>query len=327
VGDEQKEFMYRYLLRRLIQAIPTLIIVSILIFLVTRLIPGTIIDIIAGLDSKILTEEQIKALSKLYGLDQPLIKQYFVWLASIIHGNMGYSFRTGQAVVQEIAARLPCTLELTLLATLISIVLGIPLGLFAAVKHNSLIDLICTFFAICGISIPKVWLGVLIIFILSRFFGWLPPLGTFIPFHINPVGSLEQLVFPALVLAFDVAATIARLTRSSMLEILHQNYIITAFSKGLPASSIYFRHCLKNALIPIITALGIQVGYMLAGAIAVEQIFTLPGIGTLLLSAIARRDYPVIQGTILFIAFAFILVNLFVDVLYGIINPKIRLEV
>ncbi len=317
--------MQRYLAQRLIAFIPTLFGISIVIFIVMRLLPGDAINAMVGTSFK-LTDAQIAALRAYFGFDKPLYEQYWIWLTAALRGDFGFSVRSGIPVLPEILARFPLTFELAILAMLIATTIGIPIGILAAVKRDSTIDLAGRLFALIGLALPNFWMGTLIILVLSVAFGVLPTSGDYTDFVQDPVTNLKQLFFPALTLGFAFSASVMRTTRSSMLEELRQDYTRTARGKGLKEQAVIVGHCLKNALIPIITIIGLETGYLFGGAIIVEEVFALPGIGRYLLTGIAQRDYAVVQGTVIFIAFNFVLINLIADLAYAFVNPRIRYD-
>ena len=317
--------MQRYLAQRLIAFIPTLLGISILVFLVMHLIPGDAISAMIGTTFK-LTDAQAASLRAYYGLDKSLPEQYWLWLSAALHGDLGLSVRSGQPVLSEILDRFPLTFELALLAMVIALVIGIPIGVIAAVKRDSLLDIAGRMFALVGLALPNFWMGTLIILILSVEFGLSPNSGDYTDFFKNPFANLSQLIFPAITLGFAFSASVMRTTRSSLLEELRQDYARTARGKGLRENRVILGHCLKNALIPVITIVGLETGYLFGGAIIVEEVFALPGIGQLLLNGISQRDYAVVQGTIVFIAFNFVLINLLADMAYAFVNPRIRYE-
>jgi peptide/nickel transport system permease protein len=317
--------MTRYLVQRLIAFVPTLFGISIIVFVVMHLIPGDSISAMIGTQFK-LTDAQAAALRQYFGLDKPLPEQYVHWLLSALHGDFGYSVRSGQPVLSDILSHFPLTLELAFFAMLIALALGIPIGVVSAVKRDSLVDLVGRLFALVGLALPNFWMGTLIILVLSLYFQILPNAGNYVDLLQNPVENLKQMIFPAITLGFAVSADIMRTVRSAMLEELRQDYARTARGKGLRESAVVIGHCLKNALIPIITIVGLEVGYLFGGAVIVEDVFALPGIGRLLLDAIGERDYAVVQGTIVFIAFVFVLVNLLTDLAYAWVNPRIHYD-
>lgn len=315
--------MLRYLTQRLIAFIPTLIGISILVFAAIRLIPGDIITATLGTEAGMLTAAQRASLERYYGLDKPPVEQYFIWLGEALQGNLGESVRHGRPVLELITGRFPLTLELALLAVLIALIIGIPFGLLAAIRHNTWLDFAGRLFALVGLAVPNFLLGTLIIFVLSVYFKILPNAGDYVDFATDPLRNLQQMIFPAITLGFAFAASVMRMTRSSMLEVLGEDYVRTARSKGLPERSVITRHSLRNALIPVVTLIGIEMGYLLGGAFIVEQIFALPGLGRLLINAISQRDYALVQGTVLFMALNFVAINLLIDMIYAAIDPRI----
>ena len=316
--------MSRYLAVRLLGAVPTLIGVSLLTFLFIRLIPGDAIAARLG-TSTVLTPDQLASLRAYFGLDQPLPLQYWNWISSLVRGDAGFSIRTGRPVWVEIGERLPATLELAAAAALIAIVVGIPLGLLSAMRPRTRIDLAARIGGLIGLSLPSFWLGTLIIVLFSLYLRWLPNTGGYVDLFRDPLGNLRLLLFPALTLGVALAAATMRMTRSAMLDVLHADYVRTATAKGLRPSLIVRRHVLKNGLIVVVTLLGIQVGQLLGGAVVVEEIFSIPGVGRMLLTAIVQRDYALVQGGVLAIAILFVAVNIVVDLLYGYLDPRIRL--
>ena len=316
--------MSRYVAVRLLAALPTLIGVSLLTFLFIRLIPGDAIAARLG-TSTALTPEQLASLRAYFGLDQPLPVQYWTWLSSLLRGDAGYSIRTGRPVIVEIAERLPVTLELAAAATLIAVFIGMPLGLLSAMRPGTRVDLATRIGGLIGLSLPSFWLGTLIIVLFSLYLRWLPNTGGYVDFVQDPLGNLRLLLFPAITLGVALAAATMRMTRSAMLDVLGADYVRTARAKGLQASLIVRRHVLKNGLIVVVTLLGIQVGQLLGGAVVVEEIFSIPGVGRMLLTAIVQRDYALVQGGVLVIAILFVAVNILVDLLYGYLDPRIRL--
>jgi peptide/nickel transport system permease protein len=320
---ESLPVMLRYLARRAIAFIPTLIGVSILVFFAIRLVPGDAIIAMLGTEAGMLTEVQRESLREYFGLDRPAVEQYFVWAGNVAQGDLGYSMRFGQPVLTVILQRFPVTLQLALMSMIIAVLLGVSIGILSAVRHNSFVDLIGRMFALVGLAMPNFLLGTLIIFVLSVYFGILPTSGDYVEFSRDPLRNLSQLIFPAITLGFGFAASVMRTTRSAMLEVLNEDYIRTARSKGLSQHLVIRRHALRNALIPVVTLIGVEMGYLLGGAVIVEEIFALPGIGRLALNAIARRDYALVQGVTLFIAFNFVLINLLVDLVYAALDPRI----
>ena len=298
--------------------------VSLLTFLFIRLIPGDAIAARLG-TSTALTPEQLASLRAYFGLDQPLPLQYWNWLTSVLRGDAGYSIRTGRPVFLEIAQRLPATLELALAATAIALAVGLPLGLLSALRPRSRLDVAGRIGGLVGLSLPNFWLGTLIIVLFSLYLRWLPNTGGYVDFLQDPLGNLRLLIFPAITLGLALAAATMRMTRSAMLDVLGADFVRTANAKGLAPRVVLRRHVLKNGLIVVITLLGIQVGQLLGGAVVVEEIFSVPGVGRLLLNAIVQRDYALVQGAVLVIAILFVVLNIVVDLLYGYLDPRIRL--
>jgi peptide/nickel transport system permease protein len=315
--------MGRYLAQRLAGAIPTLLGVSVLTFAFIRLIPGDAIAARLG-TSTALTPEQLASLRSYFGLDQPLPVQFWTWLTSLLHGDAGYSIRTGRPVLVEIAQRLPATLELALAAAVIAVALGVPLGLLSALRPHSRLDVIARIGGLVALSLPSFWLGTLIIVLFSLYLRWLPNTGGYVEFTQDPLANLGLLLFPSITLGLGLAAATMRMTRSAMLDVLGADYVRTATAKGLAPRVVVRRHVLKNGLIVVVTLLGIQVGQLLGGAVVVEEIFSVPGVGRMLLAAIVQRDYALVQGAVLGIAMLFVAVNIIVDLLYGYLDPRIR---
>lgn len=314
----------RYLARRAVWTVVALIGVSVLIFLLVRLLPGNIVDIIAGTEGQ-LSRQQRAAVLHEFGLDKPLPVQYLLWLGNMLQGNFGWSFRTGQPVAALIASRLPITIELTVLAVLSVAFVGIPLGVAASVSRSLRVRTLVQIVGVLGLSLPNFWIAVLLIIGASSLFGWLPSLIYVSPW-VNPWVNLQQMLLPVTSLALGLSAVVVRMTRSSMLEVLGQDFIRVARAKGLAARAVLLRHALSNALIPIVTVLGLQTGFLLGGVVITEQIFGLPGLGWTLLNGVYQRDYPVVQGTVMVFAVTFVLVNLLVDLLYTYFDPRIRYD-
>jgi peptide/nickel transport system permease protein len=315
----------RYLARRLVSLVPTLLGVSLLTFLFLRLIPGDAIAVRLG-TATVLTPEQLAELRAYLGLDRPLHLQYLGWLGAVLRGDAGYSLRTGQPVAREIAARLPVTLELALGAALVALATGLPLGVLSALRPNTRLDLCARTFGLLGLSLPNFWLGTLLVLLFARYLRWMPNTGGYAGPQEDLAANLRFLLFPAVTLGVAMAAVVMRTTRSAMLDVLEMDYIRTARAKGLAATGVVGRHALRNSLIVVVTILGVQVGYLLSGAVVVEEIFSVPGLGRMLLTAINQRDYALVQGAVLVIATLFVATNTVVDVLYGWLDPRIRLR-
>jgi peptide/nickel transport system permease protein len=317
--------MRNYIIKRLLIMIPTLLGISIVVFLIIRMIPGDTITAMIGTSFQ-LTDAQAASLRAYFGLDRPLPEQYIRWLWAALHGDFGISVRTATPVLHEILSRFPLTVELTLLAMFIALIIGIPIGILSAVKRDTIFDLFGRLIALIGMALPNFWMGTLIIYVLSVYFHILPNSGDYTDFLVNPVLNLKQLIFPAITLGFAFSAAVMRTTRSSLLDELHKEYAQTARAKGRPETQVILIHCFRNTLIPIITLVGFETGYLFGGAVIVEQVYAMPGMGRLLLDAISQRDYALVQGTILFIAFIFVVVNLLTDLAYALVNPRIRYE-
>ncbi len=310
--------MLRYILRRLCLMLFVLLCVSVITFSLMHVVPGDPAEIIAeqryGEDA---TGQVVEMVREEKGLDQPLITQYVNWLGGILQGDFGESFRTQRPVFQEIMSRIPATAELALAAMAVSLAIAIPVGIISATRQYSFLDNLSTIGAMLGVSVPNFWLGMILILIFSVHFGWLPVYGR---------GDLQHLVLVAVTLGTGMAAVTTRMIRSSMLEVLKQDYIRTARAKGLNEKTVLYKHALKNAFIPVITIVGLQFGALLEGAVVVEIVFAWPGIGRLLVDSVQARDFPAVQGCVLVIAFIYVVVNLLVDISYAFLDPKVRLE-
>lgn len=313
--------MLTYTLRRIAISLLVLLGLSILVFFIARLVPGDTVTAMLGLN---YTEADAQRLREQYGLDRPLPVQYLLWLSNIVRGDLGTSI-SGTPVASEIANALPVTLELMVIALLFALLLGIPAGVFAAVGRNSTADYLATFGGLVGLSIPGFWLGAMLILVFALWLGWLPS-GTFVPLTVDPVANLKHMILPGIALGLAVAAVVMRMTRTSMLTVLDQDYIRTAHAKGVARPRVFFKHALKNALVPVLTIMGIQAGYLLGGSVVIEEVFSLSGVGRLVLRAIGDRDYPLLQGVILLIGTGFLVINLVVDLLYGLIDPRMRVQ-
>jgi len=299
--------------RRLASAIPVLIGVSLIVFLMMRLLPGDVAQLI--LSDWGASRDQVEQLREQLGLNDPLWLQYYNFATRALQGDLGRSVHTNRPVLAEVLSQFPSTIELTLAAIGFAVLLGVPLGTIAALRHNSALDNSSMLISLVGVSMPSFWLGLLLIFTFSLTLGWFPATGR---------GGMERLVLPAVTLGFIAAATIARLVRSSMLEVLRQEYVLVAHAKGLSGWAVIWRHAMRNALIPVITIVGLQFGNLLAGAVIVETVFTRPGLGRLTITAILGKDFTLVQGAILFTATVYIVVNLLVDLSYSFIDPRIR---
>ena len=313
----------RFLRARLIDLAVVMFGVSVLTFLMIRLIPGDAVAIMLGANTEV-TPERVAELRARIGLDQPFLTQYLAWIGAALTGDLGVSLWTRRPVAAEIAAHVWPTLQLTAMALVIGAGLAVPLGVLMARLRGRGWDVALQIGSVAGLTIPSFWLGIMMILALTALAPELQLLG-YVPFSQDPLGNLARLILPATALALPILANLARLVRSAMLDALQQDYVRTARAKGVPERAVLFRHALRNALIPFVTSAGIMTGYLLGGAIVVEQVFAIPGLGRLILGAIAERNYPLVQATILVITFTFVLVNFAVDLLYAAIDPRVRL--
>ncbi len=314
--------MSRYVLGRLWLVVPTLVGMSLLVFCMLRLLPGDIVDVMTGGDipSTAQTKERLR---EAFGLDKPLPLQYVTWIANIARGDLGTSFRSGEPIATILLRTLPITLELTLLAVIVATVCAIPLGVVSAVVRESSFDYAARLAGLIGLSMPNFWLATLMLLFTSVFFHWIPPVNWIPPFQ-NPLGNLQQMLLPVAAIALQLMAILMRMTRAMMLEVLQQDYVRTARAKGAQERLVVFRHALRNALIPVVSVIGFQIGTLMGGSAIVEVIFGLNGVGNTLVQAIFNRDYPVVQATTLFVAAVFVMANLSVDLLYGYLDPRLK---
>ncbi|HMN15048.1 MAG TPA: ABC transporter permease [Bellilinea sp.] len=307
--------MLRYISRRLIASLFTLVIISVVIFLMLRLLPGDPARLFAG---DMATGAEVEHVRVQLGLDKPITEQYVVFVKDLFKGDLGTSMRTQEPVLEDICARFPATMKLAFIAILLACVIGIPAGILAALKPYSIFDTLASVGTLVGVAMPVYWFGLMMIVLFAVKLRWLPAAGN--------TDGIKSVILPAVTLAFFSMALITRMTRASMLEVLTQEYVITAREKGLKESTVIFRHVFRNAMIPVITVVGLQFGGMLGGSILTETIFAWPGLGRLLTESLAARDYPMVQGLVLIFASLVILVNLGVDILYSFIDPRIRYE-
>jgi ABC-type dipeptide/oligopeptide/nickel transport system permease component len=315
--------MGRYIVKRILILIPLLLAISLFTFFLVHLAPGDPIATQFGMNMKRMEPERIEAIREELGLNDPLAVQYLRYLGNLLNGDMGQSLTTKKPVLDEISARLPATIQLTLAAMFVSLLLAIPLGILSAVKRGSIVDKLGMSGALLGVSMPSFWVGIMLMLLFSLQLGWLPSSGRG---DGTTVGTIKALILPALTLGMALMGLTTRLMRSSMLEVLGQDYMQTARAKGLRSTIVLNRHGLRNALIPVVTIVGLQFASLLGGAVIVETIFAWPGIGRLAVNAILRRDYPVIMGTVLVFAVVFILMNLLVDLFYTLIDPRINFD-
>jgi len=312
----------RFALHRLLLVVPTLVGMSVLIFAMVRLLPGDVVDAMLVGDASASAGAK-QAVRKALGLADPLPLQYFRFAGGVVTGRLGTSLTSGEPVAKIMVRAIPITVELAALATITATAVGVPLGVVSAVRPNTGVDLAARVGGLVGLSLPNFWFATLALLVTSVFFHWIPPV-TWIPPWQDPLGNLGQMALPALAIAVYLMAAVMRMTRASMLEVLRADYIRTARAKGAPAGVVMFRHALRNSLIPVITVIGFQVGTLMGGATIVEVIFGLPGMGYTLVQGIFTRDYTVIQFTALFLAAVFVIVNLCVDLLYGVLDPRIE---
>ena len=314
--------MTGYLIRRLIAAVPTLIVVSILVAGLIRLQPGD--AIMAQLEEGgLLDEEDLIRIRAELGIDRPFPVQYWDWINGVVVGDFGNSLENNRDVLTQIAKRSRVSIQLAIMAMAVAIAIAIPLGVISSVKQDSWVDYVARLFSIGGLSIPDYFIATILLWVLSVKVGWLPEIRYYVPWD-EPAKNLQLLLFPALIVGYRLSAISARMTRSAMLEVLRQDYIRTARSKGLNERVVILRHSLRNALIPVVTIMGSQFSFLLGGVVIIEIVFSLPGIGTLLLNAVDTRDYPVVQGVVIITSLVHIAANLFVDLSYAVIDPRIR---
>lgn len=309
-----------HILRRFLLTIPAMLAMSLIVFLSIRLIPGDPAQVILGLRA---TPENIQTLREQLRLDEPLWVQYGTWLGNLLRGDLGLDFRTQEPILDQLLARLPVTLEMAALAMVMSVLMAVPLGVIAAVRRRGAAEHGTLALGLLGLSIPDFWLGIMLILLVSLGLGWLPSSG-YVPLRESVWGNLSHMLLPSFTLALNLAAVLTRTTRAAVLDVLNRPYLRTARAKGLSERALVMRHVMKNAAIPIITVMGMQLGYILGGAIVIEQIFSLPGVGRLTLNAVLERNYPVVQGAVLLITFTFMLVNILTDALYAVLDPRIR---
>jgi peptide/nickel transport system permease protein len=316
--------MLPFLVRRLLLALPALLGVAATVFLLMRAVPGDVVTNLVGLQGNV-TPERLAELRRMFGLDLPVHVQFREWLLAALQGDLGSSLRTGRPITTDLALRFPVTLELTLMSMLIAVAIAVPLGVLAALKRGSWVDYATSVFALLGLSVPGFFLGILLILLFSLRLGWLPPAG-YVPFMESPLQNLRHMLLPATSLGLILAAATTRIVRSTMLEVLSRDYVRTARAKGLGERTVIYRHALRNTLIPVVTVVGLQFGALLGGAVIIEHVFSLPGVGRFALEGINLRDYPVVQGAVLLVAATFIAVNLLVDILYSLIDPRVRYD-
>jgi peptide/nickel transport system permease protein len=314
--------MQRYFIQRLLQLVVVLFILSIIIFTLVRLIPGDPAAVMLGLEA---TPEGIEQVRHEMGLDKPIFIQYGIWLRNVLHGDFGHSWVSKQPALKLVLQAFPTTLQLTIASFIVAILIAFPLGIFSALYQRSWLDTFSTFFCLFGISLPRFWFSMMLILLFAVKYQWFPPSGMIL-IPDDPVQGSRSTVLPAISLGVALAAPLARFLRSGMLDVLVMDYVRTARSKGLHERAVILRHSLKNALLPVITVLGLLMGTLMGGAIVLEQVFSISGIGRLSLSAIQQRDYGIIQAIVLFVAGGFVVINFLVDMLYMYLDPRIRYD-
>ena len=318
--------MFQYITRRLLLFIPTLLGVTIVIFLLVRMVPGDIAEILvhdAGNLPPDQVERQIAEIRAELGLDKPIVTQYFSWIGNFATGNFGFSYWERRPVAEIISDRFPISMELAILTLILTMLWSVPLGVISAVKQNTYWDYVVRVLSIAGLSLPLFLTGILILYLLIAFFSWLPPL-EYYGFFERPMTNLSQLIWPAIAQALYISAPITRLTRSQMLDVIREDYVRTARSKGLNNRVVVYHHALRNALLPVVTFIGWWGGRLLGGIVIMEIIFGIPGMGTSLIDAVNHRDYPTVQAIVFLLAMVFLLINLTIDLLYAVLDPRIR---
>ncbi|MBI1338795.1 ABC transporter permease subunit [bacterium] len=314
--------MRDYVVRRLLALIPTLFFASLIVFLAIRMIPGDVIDVMLA-QNDIATDADRAALEAALGLDRPVLEQYFVWAGKALQGDLGNSLWQNTSVSGLLAERIPITFELGALALLVSISVAIPIGIYSAMRQDTAGDYIARSFSLIMLAVPGFWLGTLVMVFPSVWWRWSPEL-EFVGLFEDPIRNLSHIIVPAVILGLSMSAVTMRMTRTMMLEVMRQDYIRTARAKGLSENMVVFRHALRNSLIPVVTLIGLQAPLLIGGAVILEQIFVVPGMGLLLLEAVSQRDYPIVTGVFLVVGVAVLLINLAVDISYGFLDPRVR---
>jgi len=315
--------MRAYVIRRLLALIPTLLFASFIVFVTIRMIPGDVIDMMLSQNDlsadKLSRDQLVHAL----GFDRPMTEQYVRWIGGILQGDFGRSLWQSTPVLDEVLRRLPVTFELGLLALLVGLSIALPIGVYSAIRQDTLGDVLARSFSILLLAVPSFWMGTMMMVFPSIWWGWSPEVN-YVQFSVDPFQNLKQMIVPATVLGAALSAVTMRMTRTMMLEVLRQDYIRTAWAKGLPERLVVIRHALRNALIPVVTLIGLQAPILIGGAVIIEQIFVIPGMGMLLIDAVNQRDYPIITGVFLVVGVAVMLINLAVDLSYGWLDPRVR---
>jgi peptide/nickel transport system permease protein len=315
--------MWKYLLKRFLLMFPTLVGVAVVIFFLIRVIPGDVVELRLSGDRGAVSEEILKQERARFGLDKPVWHQFGVWMAGIARFDFGTSMWTGAPIWEEIQLRFALSFQVAVMATIVAVLLAIPLGVVAALRQDTWVDYVVRVFSIAGLATPSFWLGIVFILCLLIFFKWLPPM-VYTPFWVSPWQNLQQLIWPALAVGYRYSAVATRMTRSAMLEVLREDYIRTARAKGLMQKLVLSRHALKNAMLPVMTVIGVEFAFLIGGLVVTEQVFNLNGLGLLFVQAVAHRDYTLIQSLTLLVAGCFIVVNFMMDVMYAWLDPRIR---
>jgi peptide/nickel transport system permease protein len=314
--------MGAYIVKRLLLMIPTLLGVAILIFFMLRVVPGDIIELKLRGDGGTVSAEVVQQERERLGLNKPLPLQFAYWVKGLVTLDLGISLWTNRPVIEEIGIRIGLTLQVAVMAAVIAVLIAIPLGTLAALYRDTWIDYVLRVITIAGLAVPSFWLAMMIILVLLSVFSWSPPV-TYTPFHVDPVANMSQLIWPALAVGYRYAAVVARLVRSSVIEVMREDYIRTARAKGLFEKTVVMRHAMGNALLPAITVIGLEFAFLIGGLVVTEQVFNLNGIGRLFVDAVTRSDYTLVQALVMLISVMFIVINLIVDVLYGVLDPRI----
>jgi peptide/nickel transport system permease protein len=317
--------MYRYIIRRILLMIPTLVGVAILTFVLMRLLPGDVVEMRLAAEGSYVSQETIDKERARLGLDKSIGAQFVDWMWGIAHLDLGESMWTGRPITYEIGIRFQVSLQIAIMSTIIAVILAIPLGTLSALKQDTWIDYSIRVFSIAGLATPSFWLGIIIILAFLIFFNWAPPM-VYTPIWVDPVANLSQLIWPAMATGYRYSAVATRMTRSTVLEVLREDYIRTARAKGLWERLILLRHALKNAMLPVITVIGLEFAFLIGGLVVTEQVFNLNGLGKLFVDAVGNKDYTLIQGLVLIVAFVFTFTNLVVDILYAWLDPRIRYQ-
>ena len=315
--------MLLYIAKRLLLVLPTLFGTALLIFFMLRVVPGDVVEVKLRGDGAIVSQEVIDAERERLGLNKPIIVQFGDWLAGLATLDLGNSMWTGEPVTKEIGVRLPVSIQAAIMATIIAVILAVPMGTLSALYRDTSLDYMLRIFSMAGLAIPAFWLGMLVILALLWFFNWVPPV-TFTPFWVDPVANLSQMIWPALVVGTRYSAMVARMVRSSVIEVMREDYIRTARAKGVSERVIVTRHAMRNAMLPAITVIGLEFAFLMGGLIVTEQVFNLNGIGQLFVQAVVHRDFILVQNLVMFVAVVFIVTNLIIDILYAVFDPRIR---